>query len=137
MGYALIIIYSLIIILAALFLILYLKRARKAKKQEIEEKQKQEFLKKNLGLNREIKNPKESLLTLNKIAREFFREYLRSRHEENFTEIEEALKKKKHSEAAKFCEDMNYLLYSGKPVKKEDAIKMINDFDSIMSGLKK
>jgi biopolymer transport protein ExbB/TolQ len=122
----------LVLILIITVCYLLIKRA-KIKKQILEEERaKQESIKKSMGLEKNPKSPKESIIILNKIAREFFREYLKNKHQETYTEIEEGLKKKKEAEMVKFCENMNYLLYSGKEIKKEDSLKMIELFNNII-----
>lgn len=127
----------LLIILIITVIILTIKKINLKKQLEQEEALKQESIKKTMGVEKNPKNPKESLIILNKIAREFFREYLKNKHQETYSEIEESLKKKKETDMVNFCEEMNYLLYSGKEIKKEDSLKMIEKFNSIVIKNKK
>ena len=131
-----IIISTLIVILLIVLVFLIMKR-RKIKEQE---KQKQEEKKKeitkSIGLEKNPKNYRESLIMLNKMAKEFFKEYLKNKHQETYAEIEEALKKKKEKYMVDFCEEMNYLLYSGKEIKKEDSIRMMEKFNVIIAKSK-
>lgn len=89
-------------------------------------------LKEMLGIDRKIKNPKESLLILKKVAREFFKNYLKLDKQDTCVEIEELLEKKNQQEMLKFCRKMEILLYSGKEVTKSEALDMIEDFRNIL-----
>ncbi len=75
-----------------------------------------------------IETPKDSLESLNKLAKNFFKNYLKLKAELTYPEISEILKQKKESGLADFCNRMDYLLYSGTTLTKQDAIAMANQF---------
>ena len=85
-----------IIILAVISFIVSRKIRRKEAEIIIHQKE-EENIKRKLGIDKDIKNPKESLISLNKIAREFFKHYLKERTSETLGEIEEELKKRRIS----------------------------------------
>lgn len=125
-------------IIAIILILIFINVRRKKKIEQLQEaEKKQKTIGKYIGLNESLKNPKESLISLNKIAREFFKEYLNQKHIETYSEIEDELIKRKEKSMMGFCENMNYLLYSGKTIAKEDALLMINQFNDILRDKKK
>ena len=115
----------LVLLIAILALTTFIAARINSKAKKIKEDKKQEnqnTIKRILNINRKIKNPKESLLALNKISKDFFKLYLKDEDQETYSEMETALRKKGKIEMAEFCEKLDYLLYSGKEITKAQAI---------------
>jgi hypothetical protein len=110
----------LLVLIISIIAIKILKKNMKEAKKEISE---QKVAKRN-----EIKNPKDSLLNLNKVSKEFFKKYLNTKSELTYSELSKILKKKKENDMADFCDKLDFLLYSGKVIKKEQVLELINSF---------
>lgn len=129
----------LVLLIAILALTTFIAARINSKAKKIKEDKKQEnqnTIKRILNINRKIKNPKESLLALNKISKDFFKLYLKDEDQETYSEMETALRKKGKIEMAEFCEKLDYLLYSGKEITKAQAIEMIEEFTKIIKHKK-
>lgn len=136
MDISLIIILSLAVLLLISFLVIKLLQNKKKKKVEEQKTNvKTQILKEMHGLDKKIKNPKQSLSALNKIAREFFKQYLKEKEEDTYVELEELLRKKKNIQMIDFCEKMDNLLYSGKTITKSQALEMISQFRNLLKHL--
>jgi len=120
---------TLLAVIAIILLILlyFIKKAKKSKKH----KEGLEALKKIKGTSKKVETPEESLSHLNKLALDFFKNYLKIKHEITFREIAEILKVKRENHLAEFCDKMEYSLYSGKNVSKKDALSLIEEFIEI------
>jgi biopolymer transport protein ExbB/TolQ len=135
MDSSIIIIFSIAIILLIIFILLSrIKIVKRKKVQEQQDNAKKVLLKEMHKVNKKIKNPKESLLELNKVAKEFFREYLKENKEDTYVELEQLLKRKNQKDMIGFCEKMDFLLYSGKPVTKSQALEMIEELRKIIKS---
>jgi len=129
----------LVLLIAILALTTFIAARINSKAKKIKEDKKQEnqnTIKRILNINRKIKNPKESLLAMNKISKDFFKLYLKDEDQETYSEMETALRKKGKIEMAEFCEKLDYLLYSGKEITKAQAIEMIEEFTKIIKHKK-
>jgi hypothetical protein len=127
----LIIIILLLLVSALIFLLL---KIRQVKHEEKEDEEKRELLEKSIKLEGKARTPKESLVMLHNISGKFFKGYINDKKEMTYLEMAKRLKNQKMS---KFCERMDYLLYSGTKITKEDALEMINDFNEIINNAKK
>jgi len=126
-----------ILLLLVLALIFILLRIRQLKQEEKKVNEKREFLEKSIKLDGKASTPRESLMILSNISKKFFKEYLNEKKEMTYLEFADKLKKKKEQKMSDFSEKMDYLLYSGTDIGKEDALKMINDFSEIVNKAKK
>ena len=117
----------IILSIIAIALLLILLKV-KAKNKAAQEKETHETYNEVRGTRTKIETPRESLESLNKLAKNFFKSYLNLRSESDYLEISELLKKKNESGLAEFCEKMEYYLYSGKEITKTEAVDMINSF---------
>jgi hypothetical protein len=117
----------IVLSLVAIILLFFLLRV-KSKNKAIEEKHSKEAYNQVKGTKINIKTPKESLDSLNKLAKNFFKNYLNTKGELNYIEIAELLNKKNESSLADFCKKMDYYLYSGKEITKSEALEMVNNF---------
>jgi len=108
-----------------LFIILLIVKSKNKVKQKQESN---EAYNKVRGNKTKIETPRESLESLNKLAKNFFKNYLRLKSELTYLEISEILRKKKESSLVDFCERMDYYLYSGKEITKPEVLAMINQF---------
>lgn len=124
----------LLLVIALIFILL---RIRQLNQEEKKEKEKREFLEKSIKLEGKASTPEESLIILNNISKKFFREYINEKKEMTYLEMAEKLKNKKNQRMSEFCEKMDYFLYSGTKITKEDALKMINEFSEIVNKAKK
>lgn len=122
-------IYILLGILIVLLLMLII--VRKKVKKDIEKNQ-QRTIEKMQWFSKKIKSPKESLLVLNHVAKDFFKAYLRNKSELTYREMSAILRNKKKDIWADFCDEMDYHLYSGKEVSRSEALTLINSFISIV-----
>ena len=113
------------IIAIILFIILLIL---KRKRQVHETKQSKEAFNKIKGKDKKVESPRESLEHLNKLSKDFFKNYLQLKTELTYSEIAEILKQKKDYVLADFCERMDSYLYSGKDITKEEVLAMINQF---------
>jgi len=129
-----ILIVLLVLVLALIFILLKIRQLNKNVKKE---KEQRELLEKSIKLEGKANTPEESLMMLNQISKKFFKEYINEKKEMTYLEMAEKLKNKKYPKMSEFCEKMDYLLYSGVKINKEDAIKMINDFSEIVDKAKK
>ena len=120
-----------------LILVLILFKIKQLNREEKKEKEEREVIEKSIKLEGKASTPEESLTTLNSISKKFFKEYLNEKKEMTYLEMAEKLKNKKYPKMSKFCEKMDYLLYSGTKISKEDALKMINEFSEIVEKAKK
>jgi len=127
-----IILTTLIITILLIVLIIIYKKAEKARIKKQEAIKREDLMEKSFGVDKTIKNPLESLHSLNKIAKRFFKEYLKEKYELTYREFAEKFKLKKDPYTANFCEKMNYLLYSGKKVSREEVLDMIEEFYKIV-----
>ena len=132
-----IIITPAVLLLLVLALVFILLRIRQLNREEKRGKEKREFLEKSIKLEGKASTPEESLITLNHISKKFFKEYLNEKKEMTYLEMAEKLKNKKDSKIAEFCKKMDYFLFSGTKITKEDAIKMVNEFSEIVKKAKK
>ena len=122
-----------VLVLALLFILL---RIRQLNREEKMEKEKKEILEKSIKLEGKASTPEESLIILNNISKKFFKEYLHEKKEMTYLEMAEKLKSKKYQKMAEFCEKMDYLLYSGVKINREEALKMIDIFSEIVNKAK-
>jgi hypothetical protein len=120
-----------------LALLIILLRIWQLNKKEKKEEEKKESIEKSIKLEGKASTPEESLMMLNHISKKFFKEYLNEKKEMTYIEMAEKLKNKKYKKMSEFCENMDYFLYSGTKVTKEDALKMINDFSAIVNKIKR
>jgi len=130
------IIIPVVIIVLILALIFIFLRIRQLNQEEKKKKERREFLEKSIKLEGRAKTPKESLIMLRDISKKFFKDYFNENKERTYLEIAEKLKSKKEQKMAEFCEKMDYLIYSGAEISKENALEMINEFDSIVKSAK-
>jgi hypothetical protein len=119
---------ELIVLLAAILILLLIfaltLRLLKKRKQASN-------LKSRASLNFKIKktsNPKENLYSLNRLSREFFKHYLNLKSELTYLEIAKILRDKNKPHEAEYCEELESLLYSGREIKKEVVLKLIQQF---------
>lgn len=117
----------IILSIVAIILLLALLKV-KAKNKALQEKETKETYDEVKGTKNKIQTPKESLESLNKLSKNFFKSYLNIKSELNYLEISELLHKKNESALADFCQKMDYYLYSGKEITKSEALSMVNDF---------
>lgn len=103
---------ELIVLLAAILILLLIfaltLRLLKKRKQSSN-------LKSKVSLNFKIKktsNPKENLYSLNRLSREFFKQYLNLKSELTYLEIAKILRDKNKPHEAEYCEELESLLYS-------------------------
>jgi uncharacterized protein YeeX (DUF496 family) len=113
------------IIAIILFIILL---ALKRKRHSHETKQSKEAFNKIKGKDKKVESPRESLEHLNKLSKDFLRNYLKLKSELTYSEIAEILRQKKDYVLADFCDRLDSYLYSGKEIKKEEVLAMINQF---------
>lgn len=111
----------------AIILLLALLKV-KSKNKALEEKETRETYNEVRGTKDKVETPKASLESLNKLAKNFFKNYLHTKSELNYLEISELLDKKNESALADFCKKMEYYLYSGKEITKQEALEMVNNF---------
>jgi len=112
-----------IILVALLILILILKR----KKKKVEKQYRENFFQK-VNLVNKIKDPKDSLLTLSKIVKDYLKEYLQEKEGLTYKELSIVLRQKKDEVFANFCDALDYYLYSGIEIKKEIVLRLIDKF---------
>jgi len=67
-----------------------------------------------------VKKPQESLKSLDKIAKEFFKEAFHVKGAPDYSELLEIFNKKKNKKAIEFCIVMNNFLYSNQEISKKD-----------------
>lgn len=120
----LVIIVLLIIFIATLY---KLRKIRRGKK---------EYSEKEVDFEKTTRNPKKELVLLDKTARGFFSEYLKTESKMTYGEIEKKLREKRKHYWAGFCQKMSYCLYSGKEVKKEEILDLKTQFKNITEGKK-
>jgi len=126
-----------VLLMLVLALVPIILRIKQLNREEKKGKEKREFLENSIKLEGKASTPEESLITLNHISKKFFKEYLNEKKEMTYLEMAEKLKNKKDSKMAEFCKKIDYFLYSGAKINKEDALKMINDFSEIVNKAKK
>jgi len=129
-----ILIVLLVLVLALIFILLKIRQLNKEVKKE---KEQRDTLEKSIKLEGNAKTPEESLMMLNHISKKFFKEYINEKKEMTYLEMAEKLKNNKYPKMSEFCERMDYLLYSGAKISKEDALNMITDFSEIVNKAKK
>jgi hypothetical protein len=117
------------IILASIAIILFIILIiLKSKNKARQNKESQEAYAKIRGKKVRIETAQESLESLNRLAKDFFKNYLKLKNELTYQEISEILRNKKDISLADFCDRINYYLYSGKPITKQESIALINQF---------
>lgn len=121
---------TILLIVIAIILLILLYFIKKAKKNH-KHKESLEVLRKIKGTTKRVETPEESLAHLNKLALDFFKNYLKIKHEITFVEIAEILKAKKEYKLAEFCDKMEYNLYSGSQVNKKRVLSLIEEFIDI------
>jgi len=129
-----IIIIILIIVLAMLVVFAFtLKLNRKLAERKIQKQAANAVLKDR----KNVKTSREGILALNKITKDFFREYLKLKGELTLKEISEVLRSKNDEESAAFCDKLDYLIYSGKEINKAESVQLIGEFIEITKRLGK
>lgn len=71
-------------------------------------------------------DPKNDLRELNRIARNFFKEYLNLDHNLTYLELSVYFKNQNKQNFAVFCEMMNNLQYSGEAITRNSIIQLIS-----------
>jgi len=127
----------IVLLLLVIALVLVLLKMRQLNREVKVDKERREILEKSIKLEGKATTPKESLIILNNISKKFFKEYINEKKEITYLEMAEKLRTKKYQKMAEFCEKMDYFLYSGTEINKEDALKMINEFSEIVNKAKK
>jgi len=129
MNYTPIIYFIIIIALMALILFFAIQTRRKRIKKHNEELARREAIKKSWGLDKSIKNPRQNLLILKRMASDFLNQ--RQQHQPHHPyqpHQPHHLKKEKEEQIMKmgdFNKEMDNLLYSNKEPSKQDALRMI------------
>lgn len=77
-------------------------------------------------------NSENDLKKIDKIARDFFKEHFNIKHLTEYSQLEDFFRKKDNEKAAKFCNSMNDILYSGKKTNKKINQELISDFSNIL-----
>jgi hypothetical protein len=111
----------LIIFLIALGILFYMNNEKNKKSKEL----------KKTGQNTK-KEKKEDIVSFDKKVRNFFRRYLNEKSEMNYSEISEKLKIKNKHDLAKFCDNMNYCLYSGSEIKEPELENLKKQYNQII-----
>ena len=94
------------------------------------------YIKEIRKMKRRTKNPRERLRVLNKIAKNFFKEYLETRAEMTYGEIADKLREKGKNAIAGFCHELGYHLYSGRELSDKETDILIKKFENIVQGRK-
>jgi hypothetical protein len=126
---------TIILAILAIGLLILLYFIRKAKKR-LNHRESSEALKKIKGTDKKVENSNESLNHLNKLSKDFFKNYLKIKNEITFKEMAEILRRKNEPNLAEFCEKMELYLYSGKQVSKQEVLEMIDHFIAITKSHK-
>lgn len=121
-----------ILAIGLLILLYFIKRAKK----RINHRQSVEALKKVKGTNKKVESANESLIHLNKLSKDFFKNYLRIKNEITFKEMAEILRRKNESSLAEFCDKMEFYLYSGRSITKPEVLGLIDQFIAITKSHK-
>src|SRR3989344_4092030 len=123
------------IIFLILILVLVYKTRKRALKRRMEEAE-NPYIKEIRKMKRRTKNPRERLRVLNKIAKNFFKEYLETRAEMTYGEIADKLREKGKNAIAGFCHELGYHLYSGRELSDKETDILIKKFENIVQGRK-
>jgi len=128
-GVATSVIVTIIIILTIMEKIIDTKIRRRREEEEMFFKQKIAYLKSKENV------PEQFLISFNEVALEVFREILGLKKNADYEDIIELFNKRKKFKAARFAEEIQEALYSGKKIDKEyldslldKLVKLINDF---------
>ncbi|MBM3247398.1 hypothetical protein FJZ17_02575 [Candidatus Pacearchaeota archaeon] len=121
-----------ILAIGLLILLYFIKKAKK----RLNHSQSSEALRKIKGTSKKVESPKESLEHLSKLSKDFFKNYLKIRNETTFKEMAEILKRKNEPSLAEFCEKMEFQLYSGKEINKQEVLGLIDQFIAITKSHK-
>lgn len=127
------------LIVGIIFIILVIVLAYKARKRALKrrmEEAESPYVKEIRKLKRRTKNSQERLRALNKIAKNFFKEYLETRAEMTYGEIADKLREKGKNAIAGFCHELGYYLYSGRELSDKETDILIRKFENIVQGKK-
>lgn len=123
----------LAILAILIFILIHKIKERKIRvvKEEQEEPEDINLLKiKKLKTNR--KNPREDLLSLKNIVRDYLKEhYSNINAQASLGETAKNLREKNKTKFADFCDKISYYLYSGEEITKQNIDNLINEFETL------
>ena len=126
---------QIILTLIAIVLVVILITLKSKNKKKMNKETQEEYIRVK-GKKEKIENVRESLESLNRLAKNFFKDYLNIKNELTYSEIVEILKKKNEPSLVDFCIRMDLYLYSGKEISKTEVVAMINQFIVLTKGKK-
>jgi hypothetical protein len=130
---SIILISVILISIAAIILIISIYLLKKRSKKQ--EKASSQQIPQNIIKLNNIKDlePNQGLKEINKIAKKYFKNHLKTEKEMSYRQISKILKNRKEFYLVKLCKYIEYYLYSGNKIKKKDFIKLVNIFERLIS----
>ena len=125
----------IIIVLIIIFWVFYKKNKKLFTAISEEEKRLNNY---KSSIN-ELKNsalyePEKDFKKLNKLARDFFKDYFNLSHNKTYLELEKYFKKQNKTEYANFCRQMSDINYTGEKSNKTQVKILINAFEKIIKN---
>ena len=129
-----IIIIALIIIVAITFRIFYKKNKKLFRDISDDEKKLSDYkqLANQLKIS-SLQNSEDDFKKLNKLARDFFKEYFNMPQSKTYLELEKDFIKQDKKEYANFCKGMSDINYTGKKSNKLEVRKLIETFYNLVN----